>query len=101
MEERSFPTARKALSGSSAKSGALGGETYFESSIRNSDGDFKSQYSIDDDLPINLQLVLNGDFKSRNNEVHIRTETASRQSRFTRRATQTSCRNGKRDSMRC
>lgn len=73
MEERSFPTARKALSGSSAKSGALGRETSFESSIRNLDDDVKSQYSIDDDLPINLQLVLNGDFESRNNEVHIGT----------------------------
>lgn len=73
MEERSFPTARKALSGSSAKSGALGRETSFESSIRNLDDDVKSKYSIDDDLPINLQLVLNGDFESRNNEVHIGT----------------------------
>lgn len=35
--------------------------------------DVKSKYSIDDDLPINLQLVLNGDFESRNNEVHIGT----------------------------
>lgn len=73
MEERSFPTARKALSGSSAKSGALGRETSFESSIRNLDDDVKSQYSIDDDLPINLQLVLNGDFDAKSNEVHIGT----------------------------
>lgn len=31
------------------------------------------QYSIDEDLPINLQLVLNGDFDSKRNELHIGT----------------------------
>lgn len=34
---------------------------------------FGHKYSVDDDLPINLQLVLNGDFKSKSNEVHIGT----------------------------
>lgn len=31
------------------------------------------QYSIDEDLPINLQLILNGDFDSKRNELHIGT----------------------------
>lgn len=31
------------------------------------------QYSVDEDLPINLQLVLNGDFDSKRNELHIGT----------------------------
>ncbi len=31
------------------------------------------QYSVDEDLPINLQLILNGDFDSKRNELHIGT----------------------------
>ncbi len=32
-----------------------------------------NRYSVDEDLPINLQLVLNGDFDSKRNELHIGT----------------------------
>lgn len=72
MKERSFSTAQKALSGSSAKSGALGRETSSEDSIRKTNKKVNS-YSVDEDLPINLQLVLNGDFDSKRNELHIGT----------------------------
>lgn len=34
---------------------------------------FGNKYSVDDDLAINLQLVLNGDFNAKSNEVHIGT----------------------------
>lgn len=47
MEERSFPTAQKALSGSSANSGALGREASSQGSIRKSSEDVNS-YSVDD-----------------------------------------------------
>ena len=32
-----------------------------------------NKYSVDEDLPINLQLILNGDFDSKRNELHIGT----------------------------
>lgn len=32
-----------------------------------------NSYSVDEDLPINLQLILNGDFDSKRNELHIGT----------------------------
>ena len=32
-----------------------------------------NRYSVDEDLPINLQLILNGDFDSKRNELHIGT----------------------------
>lgn len=43
-----------------------------ESTIRSSSENV-NRYSVDDDLPINLQLVLNGDFDAKSNEVHIGT----------------------------
>lgn len=49
MEERSFPTAQKALSGSSANSGALGREASLQNSIRNPSEDV-NRYSADDAL---------------------------------------------------
>ncbi len=45
MEERSFPTARKALNGSSAKSGALGREASSENSIRSSEENVNEKFS--------------------------------------------------------
>lgn len=72
MKERSFSTAQKALSGSSAKSGALGRETSSKDSILNTDTKVNN-YSVGEDLPINLQLILNGDFDSKRNELHIGT----------------------------
>ena len=45
MEERSFPTAQKALNGSSANSGALGREASSENSIRNTSENVNKQFS--------------------------------------------------------
>lgn len=72
MKERSFSTALKNAHGSSATSGALGRETSSEDSIRKTNEKVNS-YSVDEDLPINLQLILNGDFDSKRNELHIGT----------------------------
>lgn len=72
MEERSFPTAQKALSGSSANSGALGREASSQGSIRKSSEDVNS-YSVDDNLEYELYEVYNGTFDASKNEVHIGT----------------------------
>lgn len=72
MKERSFPTAQKALSGSSANSGALGRETSSQGSIRKSSEDVNS-YSVDDNLEYELYEVYNGTFDASKNEVHIGT----------------------------
>ena len=72
MKERSFPTAQKALSGSSANSGALGREASSQGSIRKSSEDVNS-YSVDDNLEYELYEVYNGTFDASKNEVHIGT----------------------------
>lgn len=61
MEERSFPTAQKALSGSSANSGALGREASSQGSIRKSSEDVNS-YSVDD--AAYMEAVESGDMET-------------------------------------
>lgn len=48
MQKRSFPATQKALSGSSAKSGAQGEKTSSENSIRGTSEKIKQKFSVDD-----------------------------------------------------
>lgn len=61
------------VKGSSANIGnGPRGFTSSDDSILKADKKVNS-YSVDEDLPINLQLILNGDFDSKRNELHIGT----------------------------